>query len=202
MGRGSDLIGLLRGGLIGPPAVRLDGRLVHLRPPAAKDWKEWADLRGRSRAFLTPWEPTWPADALARTAFLRRTRRQIQEWREDEAYGFLVFENAGGQLVGGIGLSNVRRGVAQTATLGYWVGEPFARRGFTAEAARLSVGFALDQLGLHRVEAACLPTNAPSRGLLEKVGFQYEGYARGYLRIDGAWRDHVLYAVLREDWRG
>jgi ribosomal-protein-alanine N-acetyltransferase len=194
------LIGLLRGGLIGPPAVRLEGSRVALRPPAAKDWKDWSDLRGRSRAFLTPWEPTWPADALARSAFLRRTRRQIQEWREDEAYGFLVFEREAGTLVGGIGLSNVRRGVAQTATLGYWVGETHARRGYTAEAAHLVVGFALDQLGLHRVEAACLPTNAPSRGLLEKVGFRYEGYARGYLRIDGAWRDHVLYAVLREDW--
>ncbi len=186
---------------MGAPAVRLQGRRVHLRPPMPKDWKEWAELRGRSRAFLTPWEPTWPADALARDAFLRRTRRQIQEWRDDEAYSLLVFENQKGALVGGIGLSNVRRGVAQTATLGYWVGEPFARHGFTAEAAALIAEFGFEQLGLHRIEAACLPTNLPSRGLLEKVGFLQEGYARGYLRIDGAWRDHVLYAALREDWR-
>lgn len=195
------MIGFLRGGLLGSPSVKLEGRRVLLRPPAARDWKEWAELRGRSRAFLTPWEPTWPADALARDAFLRRTRRQIQEWRDDEAYSLLVFEKLGGALVGGIGLSNVRRGVAQTATLGYWVGEPYARRGYTSEAAALAVDFGFDQLGLHRVEAACLPTNLPSRGLLEKVGFLQEGYARGYLRIDGAWRDHVLYAMLREDWK-
>jgi ribosomal-protein-alanine N-acetyltransferase len=196
------LIGLLRGGLLGPPAIRLDGARVYLRPPQGRDWQEWAELRRDSRAFLTPWEPTWPADALARSAFLRRLRRQTLEWRDDEAYGFLVFDRASDALVGGIGLSNVRRGVAQTGTVGYWVGEAQARRGFTSEATRLVVDFAFHQLGLHRVEAACLPTNAASRGLLEKVGFRYEGYARGYLRIDGAWRDHVLYAVLREDWAG
>jgi ribosomal-protein-alanine N-acetyltransferase len=196
------MIGLLRGGFVGAPAIRLPGQVVTLRPPLARDWREWAELRERSRPFLTPWEPTWPADALGRAAFLRRTRRQTQEWRDDEAYGFMVHENEQGRLVGGIGLSNVRRGVAQTATVGYWVGEPFARRGYTAEAARLVTAFAFDHLGLHRLEAACLPTNAPSRGLLEKVGFRYEGYARGYLRIDGAWRDHVLYAILREDWHG
>ena len=105
-------------------------------------------------------------------------------------------------MVGGIGLSNIRRGVAQTATLGYWVGEVYARRGYMSEATRLTLDFAFGQLGLHRIEAACLPTNAPSRGLLEKTGFQYEGYARGYLSIDGAWRDHVLYSILRDEWRG
>ncbi|HEY0835006.1 MAG TPA: GNAT family protein, partial [Azospirillum sp.] len=121
---------------------------------------------------------------------------------DDEAYSFLVFERGTDALVGGLGLSNVRRGVAQMATLGYWVGQPYARRGHVSGATRLVLDFAFGQLGLHRVEAACLPTNEASRGLLEKVGFTHEGYARGYLRIDGAWRDHVLYAVLREEWRG
>lgn len=195
------MIGLLRGGLIGLPSVRIEGPKVFLRPPQAKDWQEWAGLRGASQAFLRPWEPTWPPDALARPAFLRRLRRQAAEWRDDEAYSFLTFERSSEALVGGIGLSNVRRGVAQTGTLGYWVGQEHARHGYMSASARLVVDFAFDQLGLHRVEAACLPTNQPSRGLLEKVGFRYEGYARGYLRIDGAWRDHVLYAVLREDWR-
>ena len=196
------VIGLLRNGLISPPAVRLDGERVSIRPPLSRDWHEWSNLRERSRAFLTPWEPTWPADALARTAYLRRLRRQIIEWRDDEAYSFLAVERRTDRVVGGIGLSNIRRGVAQTATLGYWVGEVYARRGYMSEATRLTLDFAFGQLGLHRIEAACLPTNAPSRGLLEKVGFQYEGYARGYLRIDGAWRDHVLYAILRDEWRG
>ena len=117
------VIGLLRNGLISPPAVRLDGERVSIRPPLSRDWHEWSDLRERSRAFLTPWEPTWPADALARTAYLRRLRRQIIEWRDDEAYSFLAVDRRTDRVVGGIGLSNIRRGVAQTATLGYWVGE-------------------------------------------------------------------------------
>ncbi len=196
------MIRLLGNGLICPPPIRIDGPGCYVRPPAPRDWKEWADLREASRRFLTPWEPTWPADALTRAAYTRRLRRQAQEWRDDEGYSFLVFDRATEGMVGGLGLSNVRRGVAQTATLGYWIGRPHARLGFMSAATRLVLGFAFGQLGLHRIEAACLPTNDASRGLLRKLGFTEEGYARGYLRIDGAWCDHVLYAILRDDWRG
>lgn len=170
-----------------------------MRPAQARDWEEWAALREVSRDFLTPWEPTWPADALSRTAFNRRLRRHAAEWRDDEAYSFLSFERISGRLVGGIGLSNVRRGVAQMGTMGYWVGRPYARRGYTTESVRLLLGFAFGQLGLHRVEAACIPTNVASQGVLEKAGFTREGYARSYLRIDGKWADHILYAVLKDD---
>jgi ribosomal-protein-alanine N-acetyltransferase len=196
------VIRLLHADILSTPAIRLDGPQVYLRPAQVKDWREWADLRERSRDFLAPWEPTWPADALLRSSFLRRVRRHTAEWRNDEAYSFLIFERSSDRLVGGIGLSNIRRGVAQMGTMGYWVGKPYARRGYTSEAAKVSLGFAFGQLGLHRVEAACLPTNQPSQGLLEKVGFVREGYARGYLRIDGRWADHVLYGILRDDWRG
>jgi ribosomal-protein-alanine N-acetyltransferase len=195
------MIRLLGGGLISPPAIRLDGPVCHIRPPMSRDWREWAELRALSRDFLTPWEPTWPADALTRGAFVRRLRRQAQEWRDDEGYSFLAFDNGSGAMTGGLSLTNVRRGVAQTVTLGYWVAQPLARRGYISAATRLAIDFAFGQLGLHRVEAACLPNNQPSRGLLEKVGFTHEGYARGYLRIDGTWRDHILYSVLREEWR-
>lgn len=194
------MIRLLRTGLVAPPPVRLEGARALVRPPQPRDWQEWAALRALSRDFLAPWEPTWPADALSRTAFLRRLRRQAEEWRDDEGFSFFVFDRATEVLVGGIGLTNVRRGVAQMATLGYWVGMPYARRGYTSDATRLVVDFAFKALGLHRIEAACLPHNTASRGLLEKVGFRQEGYARSYLRIDGEWRDHVLYAILREDW--
>lgn len=180
--------------------MRVDGPTVYIRPAQPKDWRAWADLREESRDFLVPWEPTWPADALTRDSFVRRLRRQAAEWREDEAYAFLVFEQASDRVVGGIGLTNIRRGVAQMGTMGYWVGKPFARRGYISQAARLMLSFAFGQLGLHRVEAACLPSNAPSSGVLEKVGFIREGYARAYLRIDGKWADHVLYAILRDDW--
>lgn len=195
------LIRLLNTGLLSPPQVKLEGDQVFLRPPNPRDWKEWSELRAENRSFLTPWEPTWPADALTRAAFLRRVRRQAADWREDEAYAFLTFQRAGERMVGGIGLSNVRRGVAQMGTLGYWVGQHFARRGYTTEAVRLVLMFAFQQLGLHRVEAATLPGNVASQGLLNNVGFRKEGYAKAYLRIDGYWADHVMFAMLREEWR-
>lgn len=193
------MIGFLKGGMTKPPFVRLDNGPIYLRPPRLRDFKRWARLRGDSREFLTPWEPAWPPDALSRGSFMRRLRRQNAEWRRDEGYSFLIFTAEDHQLVGGIGLSNIRRGVAQIGSLGYWIGESFARRGLMTRAVASITLFGFAQLGLHRIEAACLPTNAASRGLLEKSGFREEGYARAYLRIDGVWRDHVLFALLRED---
>ncbi len=196
-----SLIRFFGGSLLQGPTVRLEGELVTLRPPGPRDWSAWAALRARSRAFLTPWEPAWPADTLTRASFTRRVRRQMGEWRDDLTYSFLVFERGGETLVGGLGLGNIRRGVSQTATLGYWVGEPFARRGYTTEAVSLALEYGFGELELHRVEASCLPDNQASRGLLRKLGFTREGMARGYLRIEGSWRDHEIYALLKEDWR-
>jgi ribosomal-protein-alanine N-acetyltransferase len=197
---GGSVIGFFRSGLGTLPAVRLDGPRVFLRPPRLRDWKGWAGLRDESRGFLTPWEPTWPEDALTRAAYLRRLRRGIMEWRHDESYGFLVFESATRALIGGITLSNVRRGVCQAASLGYWIGQRYARRGLMSEAARLALGFGFRDLGLHRIEAACLPSNVPSQRLLTRVGFTQEGFARAYLKIDGAWRDHLLFGIIEADF--
>jgi ribosomal-protein-alanine N-acetyltransferase len=179
---------------------RLVGERVYLRAPERMDWEAWASLRGRSRNFLEPWEPSWPADALSRLSFRSRIGRYAEDWRSDQAYNFFIFSHDDA-LVGGIGLSNVRRGVSETASLGYWVGEPFARQGFMTAALPLVLDFSFDRVRLHRVEAACLPTNAPSRALLTRIGFQQEGYARQYLCIAGKWQDHLLFAILREDWR-
>ena len=201
-GRLSAVIAFLKAGSNGPPQLRLDAPRVYLRPPRSGDWQEWAALRAESRDFLTPWEPSWPADALARSAFMRRLRRQAAEWRNDEGFSFLAFAKADDALIGGLGLTNVRRGVAQMASIGYWVGRAFARRGYMTEAVRATLDFGFSQLGLHRIEAACIPDNRASRGLLEKIGFQAEGEARGYLRINGEWRDHLLYAILRDDFDG
>ena len=184
-----------------PPFVRLEGGRVHLRPPDRSDWVAWSELRAASRAFLQPWEPAWTDDAVGKAAFRRRLARYALDWRDDEGYSFFLFDNIDGELLGGIGLSNVRRGVAETASLGYWTGQRFARKGYMTEALRLIMVFAFERLRLHRVEAACLPTNTPSRGLLVKSGFREEGYARKYLCIDGMWQDHVLYAQLREEWQ-
>lgn len=180
----------------------LEGQGVQLRHPDPRDFEEWAALRGQSRAFLTPWEPAWPLDELSRDAFRRRLRRYLEDIREGVAYPFFVFRNCDGRLVGGVTLSRITRGVGQMASLGYWVGEPFKRSGYTGAAVRAVLHFGFGQIGLHRIEAACLPANAPSRSLLAKVGFTEEGLARGYLKINGVWSDHVLYAMLESDPMG
>jgi ribosomal-protein-alanine N-acetyltransferase len=180
-----------------PPVISGEG--LFLRSPSPVDYPSWAQLRGESRAFLTPWEPTWPADDLTRTAFRRRLRRYQAEIREDRAYPFFIFRQADFLLLGGITLSNVTRGMTQTATLGYWMGERFAGRGYMTRAVRALVPFAFGSLHLHRLEAACLPHNAASMRLLEKVGFQREGVARGLVCINGRWQDHIVYARLADD---
>ncbi len=175
--------------------LKVEDDRVLLRPPRAGDYAEWRDLRARSRSFLQPWEPTWPTDDLTRAAFRRRLAAYARDRETGTAYSF-VFQQADGALSGGITLSNIRRGVAQMGTVGYWCGEPFARRGLTLAAARALSRFAFDTLGLHRLEAACLPQNAASRRLLAKAGFEEEGYAKAYLKINGVWRDHVLFALI------
>jgi len=198
----SDLLRLPRLFAAALPSLRLVDDRVTLRPPERGDWQEWSELRGESRRFLMPWEPSWSADSLTRTAFRRRLQRYVSDWRTDQGYSFFLFRRDDGALVGGLGLSNVRRGVAETASLGYWIGERYARRGYMTAGLGLVLGFAFERLQLHRVEAACLPHNGPSRGLLLKTGFREEGYAREYLCIDGRWQDHMLFAMLRDEWLG
>jgi len=200
-GSAADLLQLPRLFNLQPPALRIGGPHVWLRPPERGDWQEWATLRGESRSFLTPWEPAWPSDALTRASFRRRIARYAMDWRSDQGYSFFIFRHGDNVLLGGIGLSNVRRGVAETGSLGYWIGQRHARQGYMLEALRLSLEFCFSRLRLHRVEAACLPSNMPSRGLLSKAGFREEGYAQKYLCIDGVWQDHVLFAMLHEEWR-
>src|SRR5260370_14499341 len=149
---------------------RLTGERVILRAPERNDYDEWASLRARSRDFLAPWEPSWPPDALSRTSFRARIARYAEDWRTDQAYNLFIFADDD-TLVGGVGLSNVRRGVSETASLGYWVGEPFAWQGYMTAALPLVLDFAFDRLGLHRVEAACLPGNVPHPALLAKARF-------------------------------
>jgi len=179
------------------PIVEGDG--VYLRAPQMSDYSEWTTLREATRAFLTPWEPTWPSDDLSRSAFRRRLRRYTEDQRADTSYAFFLFRKSDDALVGGLTLANIRRGVAQAGSLGYWVGEPFARRGLMTGALHGLVPFAFGSLRLHRLEAACIPSNGASIRLLEKTGFAREGYAREYLCINGLWQDHLLFARLDGD---
>ena len=179
------------------PIISGDG--VILRTPAMADFEEWAALRSRSRNFLTPWEPSWPADDLTRAAFRRRLRRYQSEIRDDNAYPFFIYHAESDKLLGGITLSNINRGMTQSATIGYWMGEEHAGRGYMAAALKALIPFAFRTLNLHRLVAASLPNNVRSIGLLEKLGFQREGLARGLVCINGQWRDHIVFAMLKDD---
>jgi ribosomal-protein-alanine N-acetyltransferase len=177
----------------------VSGAGVTLRPPHSGDFAEWAALREMSRAFLTPWEPTWPPDDLTRGAFRRRLKRYAEDQRGDLAYAFLIFRSDDNVMVGGLTLANIRRGVAQAGSIGYWVGAPFVRKGYMTAAMRALIPYGFTTLRLHRLEAACIPDNTASIRLLERTGFKREGYARGYLCINGIWQDHLLYARLKDD---
>ncbi|MGB7037985.1 MAG: GNAT family protein [Xanthobacteraceae bacterium] len=180
------------------PLPGIDGIGVTLRTPQMTDFEEWAALREASRDFLTPWEPTWPDDDLTRSAFRRRLKRYAEDLRSDQGYPFLIARHSDGALVGGLTLANIRRGVAQAGSLGYWMGLPYIRHGYMAAAVRAVIPFVFASLRLHRLEAACIPSNTASIRLLEKTGFAREGYAREYLCIDGVWQDHLLYARLKD----
>jgi ribosomal-protein-alanine N-acetyltransferase len=180
------------------PLPTIEGNGVTLRMPQIADFEEWAALRETSRDFLTPWEPTWPLDDLTRAAFRRRIKRYAEDLRTDQGYAFLIARSSDGTLVGGLTLANIRRGVAQAGSLGYWTGLPFVRQGYMTAAVRAVIPFAFMSLRLHRLEAACIPPNTASIRLLEKTGFVREGYAREYLCINGVWQDHLLYGRLND----
>ncbi|GAA0617242.1 GNAT family protein [Brevundimonas kwangchunensis] len=178
------------------PVVK--GKGVVLRPPRASDYEHWAALRQESYAYLQPWEPLWPEDDLTRAAFKRRLGIYQREMEAGNAWPFFILAEQDRQLVGAITLSNIRRGVSETGTLGYWIGQRFAGRGLATAAVTAMIGYAFDSLNLHRVEAACVPSNTGSRRVLEKSGFELEGKARAYLKINGGWADHLLFGCVND----
>ena len=181
------------------PTPMLVGRRVIMRAPGLRDYRQWSALRRDSRDFLKPFEPRWTEADLARSAYLARLRRGREEALAGTDFTFLIF--LGGResrLVGGLTLSNIRRRAAQSVTLGYWMGQPFAGQGLMTEAVSLVVPFVFETLLLHRVHAAFLPDNIASRRVLERNGFVQEGFAERYLQIDGRWADHVLVGLTRE----
>jgi [ribosomal protein S5]-alanine N-acetyltransferase len=182
--------------------LRIETERMTLRLPQHADWPAWSALREQSAAFLMPWEPVWSPDHLGRRAFTNRVYWAARAEAQGTALPLLLVRRADQRLLGAITLDNIRRGPSQAGTLGYWMGAPHARQGFMREAILAVVHHAFAALDLSRIEAACLPENAASRGVLEKCGFKYEGVAQSYLQINGRWRNHVLYANLRGDRRG
>lgn len=172
------------------------GKTLTLRPPTVPDYSAWAELRALSRSHLTPWEPAWSRDDLSRQMYRRRLRAYAKDVRDDFGYSYFISDTRTDTLLGGITLSNVRRGSAQTAALGYWIGQPYAGQGRMTEAVQTLLPFAFRTLRLHRLEAACMPHNAASIRVLERSGFEREGLARSYLKINGRWEDHLLFAAL------
>jgi len=182
--------------------VRIETERLTLRPPQHSDYREWSALRRDSADFLKPWEPTWAEDHLSRRGFANRVYWAQRSISGGSAVPLFLFRRTDEGLLGAITLDNIRRGPAQAGTCGYWIGQPFARNGYMREALQAMVHYAFTTLDLSRVESACLPENAASRGVLEKCGYKYEGVAQSYLQINGRWRTHVLYANLRGDRRG
>lgn len=179
--------------------AEVQGARVCLRPPVMGDYSAWARLRALSRQHLTVWEPQWSRDELSRSAFRRRLRQYQREVREDQGYAYFIVHKAEGTLLGSVTLSNVRRGVSQSASVGYWIGLPYTNQGLMTDAVRTLATHAFDRMGLHRLEAACMHSNSASARVLAKTGFRREGICRQYLKIDGAWQDHDLYARLCDD---
>ncbi len=182
--------------------LRIETERMTLRQPHLNDFRAWSTLRNQSADFLTPWEPVWASDHLARKGFANRVYWAQRAIGNGSAVPLFLIRREDETLLGAITLDNIRRGPSQAGTLGYWIGKPFARQGYMREAIQSMVHHAYERLNLSRIEAACLPENAASRALLEKCGFKYEGVAQSYLQINGRWRNHVLYANLRHDRRG
>lgn len=182
--------------------VRIATERMILRLPQHSDFRAWTALRRESADFLVPWEPAWAEDHLSRKSFTNRVYWAARAVSQGSALPLFLIRREDEALLGAITLDNIRRGPAQAGTLGYWIGEKYARQGYMREAIRAVVHYAFTELDLSRIEAACLPENAASRGVLEGAGFKYEGVAQSYLQINGRWRNHVLYANLRSDRRG
>ncbi|MEO6298415.1 MAG: GNAT family protein [Paracoccaceae bacterium] len=181
---------------------KIETERMTLRLPGHPDFRQWAQLRDVSTDHLSQWEPVRAADHLTRRAFTNRVYWAGRSEVQGTALPLLLFRRQDQQLLGAITLDNIRRGPVQSGTLGYWTGAPYAGQGYMKEALLALVHYAFTAMDLSRLEAACLPENAPSRGVLEKCGFKYEGVAQSYLQINGRWRNHVLYANLRHDRRG
>ncbi|MEO1280973.1 MAG: GNAT family protein [Pseudomonadota bacterium] len=190
----------LRAGLSQDVPLIIRGDDVTLRPLVMTDYSEWAEIRTKSRDHLGPWEPAWPRDELSKTSFRRRIRHYQREAREDLGYAFTIVDEADGSVSGGVTLSNVRRGVTQAASLGYWLSVDKTGVGLMSRSVKALIPFSFEELRLHRIEAACMPDNLTSLRVLERCGFRKEGLARKYLKINGAWRDHVLFAMIVDDF--
>ncbi len=183
----------------GWPARLRHGR-VGLRPLAPRDGAVWREVRARNRVWLGPWEATLPAGAERPPQSFRRMARELD--RQARAGRTLPFATTwDDRLVGQVTVSGISWGSSRSASMGYWVDGALAGRGITPLAVALAIDHCFGTVGLHRIEVAVRPENVASLRVVEKLGLRREGEAPRFLHIDGDWRDHVLFAVTREEVR-
>jgi len=151
---------------------------------------------------LTKWEPTRPVGAPDviedREAFSIRCNARQRERQLGSAYGFGIFVD--GEFAGEINLSSVQRGPFQSGSIGYWIDEAKAGKGYTPEALVVLAQYCFDELRLHRVEIAIVPRNDASLRVVQKLELRDEGLSKGFLEIDGNWEDHIRFGLTFEDW--
>jgi ribosomal-protein-alanine N-acetyltransferase len=176
---------------------------VELRPVRVRDAAIWRETRLRNAAWLRPWEPTNPETPLYRSGlgpYVTMARSMRREARQGVALPWVVLY--GGRFAGQLTIGSIQWGSARSAQVGYWVDEMYAGRGVTPTALAMAMDHCFFVVGLHRVEANIRPENHASRRVVEKLGFREEGLRRRHLHIDGAWRDHLCYALTAEDVPG
>lgn len=178
-------------------SAKAAGGTIRLAHPRWADFEAWANLRRTNADYLRPWEPSVSVADLNRSAYRSRLSRLKKLVQQDRAFPFHIFRDE--NLVGACNITHIERGTAQSAKLGYWIGESFTGRGFARASVRAASDFCFSGLGLHRVEAAVQSDNAASIKVLQASDFTFEGTARGLLKINGAWRDHDIYAKLSAD---
>lgn len=179
--------------------LTIPGTNLILKTPHSTDFEQWVSLRQASEAFLRPWEPEWPKDDLTKLGFQRRLKAYAQQRQSGWGRTYFLHDTEQGLLIGGISLTRIVHGISHSATLGYWMGVHHANQGHMKKTVPAFLDHAFDDLGLNRVEAACVPANSRSIHLLTSCGFHKEGFAREYLEINGMMEDHVLFARLKSD---
>jgi len=178
--------------------VELRAGPVGLRPLAYSDARAWSEVRRRNADWLRPWEATVPpGDSTAPTSFRGLVRDLRHQAKERRALPFAV--TVDDEFAGQLTVTNIVGGSARWAQVGYWIDQRHAGHNVMPTAVALVVDYCLQQLRLHRVEVAIRPENTASLRVVEKLGFTEVGYARGYLHIDGEWRDHRLFALTSEE---
>ncbi len=182
-----------------PERPFLNGQSIYLRRPHELDFESWQRIRKNSKAELKPFEPTWQDDEIALSGFKRRLNIYKVHQLRKTGMSFFIFHKQSHALLGAITLSNIRYGEVQTAALGYWLGTEYTGHGYMREALLLLSLYSFETLGLNRLEAACIKENERSQKLLQHMGFTAEGILRSYFRINGEWRDHILYSKLKKD---